>query len=83
MKILSINSNYHFHVLLNCAGYSNELIMKALNSACLDLSLSFETYHIEEVKDNEIIYYCLKDIMIFDKTDWYDRIIPSNILFGL
>ena len=75
--------NYHFHVLLNCTRYSDELITKALNRACLNLSLAFETYYIEEVKDNEVIYYCLKDIKTFDKTDWYDRIIPSNILFGL
>lgn len=75
--------NYHFHILLNCSGYGNEPITKALNNACLNLSLSLETYYIEEVKDNEVIYYCLKDIKTFNKTDWYDRIIPSNILFGL
>ena len=75
--------HYHFHILLNCSGYGNEPITKALNNACLNLSLSLETYYIEEVKDNEIIYYCLKGIKAFDKTDWYDRIIPSNILFGL
>ena len=75
--------NYHFHILLHCVRYSDELIEKALDSACLDLSLSPQTYYIEKVEDNEVIHYCLKDIKTFDKTDWYDRIIPSNILFGL
>ena len=75
--------NYHFHILLHCVRYSDELIIKALDSACSDLSLSPETYYIEDVKDNEVIYYCLKDIKTFDKTDWYDRIIPSNILFNI
>ena len=63
--------------------FSDELIGKALDSGCLDLSLSPKTYHIEKVKDNNVIYYCLKDIKTFDKTDWYDRIIPSNILFNI
>ena len=75
--------SYHFHILLHCVRYSDELIIKALDSACLDLSLSPETYYIEDVTDNEVIYYCLKDIKTFDKTDWYDRIIPSNILFNI
>lgn len=75
--------NYHFHILLHCVRYSDELIIKALDSAYSDLSLSPETYYIEDVKDNEVIYYCLKDIKTFDKTDWYDRIIPSNILFNI
>ncbi len=75
--------NYHFHILLHCVRYSDELIEKALDSACLDLSLSPKIYYIEKVRDNEVIYYCLKDIKTFDKTDWYDHIIPSNILFNI
>lgn len=75
--------SYHFHLLLHCVRYSDDLIEKALDSACSDLSLSPKTYYIEKVKDNEVIYYCLKDIKTFDKTDWYDRIIPSNILFNI
>lgn len=75
--------SYHFHILLHCVWYSDELIIKALDSACLDLSLSPKIYYIEKVEDNEVIYYCLKDIKTFDKTDWYDRIIPSNILFNI
>ena len=75
--------SYHFHILLHCVRYSDDLIEKALDSACWDLSLSPKTYYIEKVEDNEVIYYCLKDIKTFDKTDWYDRIIPSNILFNI
>ena len=75
--------SYHFHILLHCVRYSDDLIEKALDSACWDLSLSPKTYYIEKVEDNEVIYYCLKDIKTFDKTDWYDHIIPSNILFNI
>lgn len=39
--------SYHFHILLHCVRYSDELIEKALDSACLDLSLSPQTYSIK------------------------------------
>ncbi len=74
---------YHFHILMHCVRYDNDAIQNALDKACLDLSLSPDTYLLEDVTNYEVIYYCLKDIKIFDKTDFYDRITPSSTLFNI
>ena len=61
----------------------NEIeILKEINQNA-KMGMDSLTTVIEKVEDNEVIYYCLKDIRTFDKTDWYDRIIPSNILFNI
>ena len=75
--------NYHFHILFNAGLYNAEQIQNALNSACLQLSLSLDTIYLEEVETYEIIYYCLKDVKFTNCLYDYDTIILSSDLFNI
>lgn len=74
---------YHFHILFNAGSYNTEQIQQALNTACLQLSLSFDTFYIEKVETYEIIYYCLKEVKITNRSGCYDSIILSSDLFNI
>lgn len=74
---------YHFHILFNAGSYDTPAIQQALNSACLQLSLSLDTFYLEEIKTYEIIYYCLKEIKITNRPGSYDTIILSSALFNI
>ena len=74
---------YHFHILFNAGSYNTEHIQQALNNACLQLSLSLDTFYLEEVKTYEIIYYCLKEVKITNRSGCYDTIILSSDLFNI
>lgn len=74
---------YHFHLLFNASTYNTNALQQALDNACLQLSLSLNTFYLEEVKTYEIIYYCLKEVKITNHLDCYDSIILSSELFGI
>ena len=75
--------NYHFHILFNAGSYNTEQIQNALDNACLQLSLSFETFYLENVETYETIYYCLKDAKITNCIDGCDTIMFSSDLFNI
>lgn len=75
--------NYHFHILFNAGFYNTEQIQNALDNACLQLSLSFETFYLENVETYETIYYCLKDAKITNCIDGCDTIMFSFDLFNI
>ena len=75
--------NYHFHILFNAGSYNTEQIQNALDNACLQLSLSFETFYLENVETYETIYYCLKDAKITNCIDVCDTIMFSSDLFNI
>ena len=75
--------NYHFHILFNAGSYNTEQIQNALDNACLQLSLSFETFYLENVETYETIYYCLKDAKITNFIDGCDTIMFSSDLFNI
>lgn len=75
--------NYHFHILFNAGSYNTEQIQNALDNACLQLSLSFETFYLENVETYETIYYCLKDTKITNCIDGCDTIMFSSDLFNI
>lgn len=75
--------NYHFHILFNAGSYNTEQIQNALDNACLQLSLSFETFYLENVETYETIYYCLKDAKITNCIDGCDTIMFSFDLFNI
>lgn len=75
--------NYHFHILFNAGSYNTEQIQNALDNACLQLSLSFETLYLENVETYETIYYCLKDAKITNCIDGCDTIMFSFDLFNI
>lgn len=74
---------YHFHILFNASKYSTATLRRALNNACSQLFLSHKTCYLEEIETYEIIYYCLKDIKISNRSGSYDTIILSSDLFDL
>lgn len=75
--------NYHFHILFNAGSYNTEQIQNALDNACLQLSLSFETFYLENVETYETIYYCLKDAKITNCIDGCETIMFSFDLFNI
>ena len=75
--------NYHFHILFNAGSYNTEQIQNSLDNACLQLSLSFETFYLENVETYETIYYCLKDAKITNCIDGCDTIMFSSDLFNI
>ena len=75
--------NYHFHILFNAGSYNTEQIQNVLDNACLQLSLSFETFYLENVETYETIYYCLKDAKITNCIDGCDTIMFSSDLFNI
>ena len=75
--------NYHFHILFNAGSYNTKQIQNALDNACLQLSLSFETFYLENVETYETIYYCLKDAKITNCIDGCDTIMFSSDLFNI
>lgn len=75
--------NYHFHILFNAGSYNTEQIQNALDNACLQLSLSFKTFYLENVETYETIYYCLKDAKITNCIDGCDTIMFSSDLFNI
>ena len=75
--------NYHFHILFNAGSYNTEQIQNALDNACLQLSLSFETFYLENVETYETIYYCLKYAKITNCIDGCDTIMFSSDLFNI
>ena len=75
--------NYHVHILFNAGSYNTEQIQNALDNACLQLSLSFETFYLENVETYETIYYCLKDAKITNCIDGCDTIMFSSDLFNI
>lgn len=74
---------YHFHILFNAGKYNTEQIQNALNKACLQLSLPLDTIYLEKVETYEIIYYCLKEVKIANRSGCYDSIILSSDLFNI
>ena len=74
---------YHFHILFNAGTYDSNALQNALDNACYQLSLSPDICFLEEIETYEVIYYCLKGINICDKSNYYDCIILSDLLFNL
>lgn len=74
---------YHFHILFNARSYNTEQIQQALNTACLQLSLSLDTFYLKEIETYEVIYYCLKEVKISNRSGCYDSIILSSDLFNI
>ena len=74
---------YHFHILFNARSYNTEQIQKSLSNACNQLSLSTDIFNLKEVETYEVIYYCLKEVKISNRSGCYDSIILSSDLFNI